>query len=48
MLICYLTINLFYGTGNLLIDAIKWSQETQKYIAEKIFDFLWKQARKKL
>jgi len=40
MLNCYLTINLFYGIGNLLIDVIKWSQEAQKYIAEKIFDFL--------
>jgi len=45
MLNCYLTMNLFYGTGNLLIDE---SQEAQKYIAENIFDYLYKQAREKL
>jgi len=36
----YLTINLFYGTGNVLTDAIKWIQKAHKYIAEKFFDFL--------
>jgi len=40
MLNCYLIMNLFYGTGNLLMDAIKQIQEAQKYIAKSIFDFL--------
>jgi len=40
-------MNLFYGIGNLLIDAIKWSQEAQN-ILQKIFLIFSKNSVRKI